>query len=232
MRVIVVGCGRVGAGLAESLARAGNEVTILDVTSEAFNRLESDFPGSAVRGDGTDEDVLRRAGAEGADALFALTEGDNRNILTAQLAAETLGIAQVVAKINDPVRAQAYRDLGLATICRTTMLVDALAQFLGMPGDPGETGVSTATGQHPGGEHHDTAATGPAPRPATEPAATEPAATESATEPAATAGDPAGVETATNKEPRAAPNAGRTGDGRCRRPWKLLRRNDERRGED
>ncbi len=218
MRVIIVGCGRVGAGLAESLARAGNEVTILDVTSEAFNRLESDFPGSAVRGDGTDEDVLRRAGAEGADALFALTEGDNRNILTAQLAAETLGIAQVVAKINDPVRAQAYRDLGLATICRTTMLVDALAQFLGMPGDPGETGVSTATGQHPGGEHHDTAATGPAPRPATEPAAT--------------AGDPAGVETATNKEPRAAPNAGRTGDGRYRRPWKLLRRNDERRGED
>ena len=92
MRVIIVGCGRVGAGLAESLARDGNEVTILDINSEAFNRLESDFPGQALRGDGTDEDVLRRAGAEGADAFFALTEGDNRNILTAQLAAENLKI--------------------------------------------------------------------------------------------------------------------------------------------
>jgi trk system potassium uptake protein TrkA len=148
MRTIVVGCGRVGAGLAESLSRAGHEVTILDVTTDAFNRLEPDFPGTALRGDGTDEDVLRRAGAPGADYFFALTEGDNRNILAAQLASETLGIPRVVAKINDPVRAEAYTSLGISTICRTTMLVDALGRVAGLPEDPGARGVSEATGHH------------------------------------------------------------------------------------
>ena len=85
-----------------------------------------------IRADGTDEDALRRAGAEGADRFFALTEGDNRNILAAQLAAERFDIKTVVAKINDPVRAEAYAALGLATICRTTMMVETLARFLGL----------------------------------------------------------------------------------------------------
>ncbi|HET7676345.1 MAG TPA: TrkA family potassium uptake protein [Candidatus Limnocylindrales bacterium] len=151
MRSIIVGCGRVGAGLAETLARSGHEVTIIDHSTDAFRRLEPDFPGAAVRGDGTDEDVLRRAGAEGADWFFALTEGDNRNVLAAQLAAEQLGIKHVVAKVNDPVRAQAYTALGLATICRTTMLVDALARFAGMPGEEGVQGVAMPTAHH----HHD-----------------------------------------------------------------------------
>jgi trk system potassium uptake protein TrkA len=151
MRTIIVGCGRVGAGLAEQLARANHDVTIIDVSTEAFARLESDFPGTAIRGDGTDEDVLRRAGAEGADCFFALTEGDNRNILAAQLANESLGIQKVVAKINDPVRAEAYTSLGIATVCRTTLLVDALARDLGLPGDPGAQGVSPSTGHHPTG---------------------------------------------------------------------------------
>src|SRR5688572_3285753 len=105
MRAIIVGCGRVGAGLAERLARNGHDVTSLDITGDAFNRLEPDFPGQAVRGDGMDEDVLRRAGAEGADAFFSATEGDNRNVLTAQMARETFGVTHVVAKVNDPVRA-------------------------------------------------------------------------------------------------------------------------------
>ena len=152
MRAIVVGCGRVGAGIAERLARAGHEVTIIDVSTEAFSRLESDFPGSAIRGDGTDEDVLRRAGAEGADLLYALTEGDNRNILAAQLATETLGIPNVVAKINDPVRAEAYTALGIATICRTRMLVEALAVHAGLPGEPGSDGVSASAGHDHGGD--------------------------------------------------------------------------------
>ena len=74
----------------------------------AFDRLPSTFGGRAFRGDGTDEDVLRRAGAEGADVFLALTEGDNRNVMAAQLAAEALGVERVIAKINDPVRAEAY----------------------------------------------------------------------------------------------------------------------------
>lgn len=158
MRAFIVGCGRVGAGLAERLARAGHDVTIVDITAESFGRLEPDFPGRALRGDGTDEDVLRRAGAEGADVFFALTEGDNRNILTAQLAAESLSVPRVVAKINDPVRAEAYAALGIATLCRTLLLVDALAVYSGLPSDPSVGGVSLPTGHHPGGDHEPTAA--------------------------------------------------------------------------
>ena len=136
MRAIIVGCGRTGAGIAEALAAEGHDVTIIDVTSNAFRRLPADFPGSAIRGDGTDSDVLRRAGAEGADLFFAMTEGDNRNILAAQLARDAFGARRVVAKINDPVRAEAYTHLGLNCLCRTAMLVDALKRFLGMDGDP------------------------------------------------------------------------------------------------
>lgn len=165
MRAFIVGCGRVGAGLAERLARAGHDVTIIDSTSEAFARLEPDFPGRALRGDGTDEEVLRRAGAEGCDLFAALTQGDNRNILAAQLAAESLGVRRVVAKINDPVRAEAYTALGIATLCRTRQLVDALATYVDLPADPdpGARGVSPPTGQHPGGDHEPAGAAASAP---------------------------------------------------------------------
>jgi len=104
-----------------------------------------------VRGDGTEEDVLRRLGTDGADFFFALTEGDNRNVLAAQLAAETFGVKRVVAKINDPVRAEAYTMLGLATICRTRLLVDALGQYAGLDADPGASGVRDVERHH---DHH------------------------------------------------------------------------------
>jgi len=152
VRAVIVGCGRVGAGLAERLARAGNDVTIIDISTDAFSRLEPDFPGQALRADGTDEDVLRRAGVETADWFFALTEGDNRNAFAAQVAAETFGVQNVVAKINDPVRAEAYTMLGLATICRTRLLVDALATYAGLPEDPGASGVRPSQGHH---DHHE-----------------------------------------------------------------------------
>lgn len=147
MRVIIVGCGRVGAGLAERFARSGHAVTVIDANSEAFSRLEPDFPGQAVRADGTDEDVLRRVGTQEADLFFALTEGDNRNILAAQLATQNFGVERVVAKVNDPVRAEAYTALGLATICRTRLLIDALGRYAGMEADPGADGVHVPTGR-------------------------------------------------------------------------------------
>jgi len=134
MRAVIVGCGRVGAGLAAALDRAGHRVLILDIATSAFDRLPSTFSGEAVRADGTDEDALLRAGAHGADAFFALTEGDNRNIMAAQLARESLEVATVLAKINDPVRARAYAELGVATLCRTTLMTDTLLGFLGFSG--------------------------------------------------------------------------------------------------
>jgi trk system potassium uptake protein TrkA len=164
MRSIIVGCGRVGAGLAGKLARAGDDVTVIDIRTEAFDRLDEGFSGQAVRGDGTDEDVLRRAGLDGADRFFALTEGDNRNILAAQLAAETFRVATVVAKVNDPVRAEAYASLGISTICRTSMMIEALSAFLGMRHDGAAGRVKVASGSHPEGEHHGNGSAAPGPR--------------------------------------------------------------------
>ena len=126
MRVIVVGCGRVGARVAAELDQRGEHVTVVDTNPRAFNRLPQSFGGETIRGNGTDEDVMRTAGAEQADILMTLTEGDNRNALAAQLGKHTFGVPRVIAKINDPLRGEAYRALGLETICRTIILGDAL----------------------------------------------------------------------------------------------------------
>ncbi len=147
MKIVIVGAGRVGAVLAEAYDTDGHNVVVMDLSTRAFDRLPAEFRGSAIRGDGTDEDTLRRAGAADADVFLALTEGDNRNIMAAQLATEKLGIAKVVAKINDPVRAAAYADLGIATMCRTTMQADAISAFLGL-GALGLPGVIPPTGSH------------------------------------------------------------------------------------
>jgi len=126
MRVIIVGCGRVGARVAAELDQRGEHVTVIDTNPRAFSRLPPSFGGETMRGNGTDEDVMRTAGAEQADLLMSLTEGDNRNALSAQLGKHTFGIPRVIAKINDPLRGEAYRALGLETICRTIILGDAL----------------------------------------------------------------------------------------------------------
>ena len=176
MNIVIVGCGRVGAAMAETFDRAGNRVVILDLSTRAFEKLPSSFGGEAIRGDGTDEDVLRRAGAEDADLFIALTEGDNRNIMAAQLAVEALSAKRVVAKINDPVRATAYAELGIATICRTGLMMDAINAYLGLP-PSGVAGMLEPTGHHPGGEHHRHE-----PEPAVVAATVQPTAASSATQ--------------------------------------------------
>jgi trk system potassium uptake protein TrkA len=147
MKAVIVGCGRVGAGLADELDRAGWQVLILDLRSAAFDRLPSTFGGTALRGDGTDEDILRRAGAENADLFLALTEGDNRNVMAAQLGVEALGAKRTVAKINDPVRAEAYAHLGIATLCRTNLMTSAVLGHIGQ-GGPSHPGIYAPEQQH------------------------------------------------------------------------------------
>ena len=154
MKIVIVGCGRVGASAADLYDRAGHEVIVLDSRTASFDRLPSAFGGTAIRGDGTDEDVLRRAGAEGADVFLALTEGDNRNVMAAQLAAEVLGARRVVAKINDPLRSAAYAELGIATVCRTGLIVDAMNAYIGLPASD-LPGLLAPTGHHDAGSEHD-----------------------------------------------------------------------------
>lgn len=116
MHVVVVGCGRVGSGLARMLRADGHTVAIIDRVEKAFRRLPPDFDGQAIVGVGFDRDRLVEAGIERAGALAAVTNGDNSNILVARIARETYGIERVVARIYDPRRAAIYERLGIATI--------------------------------------------------------------------------------------------------------------------
>jgi trk system potassium uptake protein TrkA len=122
VNVVIVGCGRTGAFLAELLDQGGDTVSIVDVERSAFKRLPATFKGTPVLGDGTDMDILRQAGIEGANACLALTQGDNRNLMAAQIAKKIFGVGQVFAKVNDPIRAATYRGQGLFTFSRTTIL--------------------------------------------------------------------------------------------------------------
>ena len=119
MKAVIVGCSRLGARLATVLDGQGLDVTVVDVDSLAFRRLPEGYGGSTVIGTGIDEDVLLSAGIDRADVFVACTNGDNRNIMAAQLAQNAFGVRRVLCRIYDPVRADTYRRLGIDTICPT-----------------------------------------------------------------------------------------------------------------
>jgi len=124
--VIIMGCGRLGAQLATLLEADGHEISILDVDKLAFEHLPNSFKGHKVLGDGTDQDTLRRAGADRADAFVSATRGDNRNALAAQVAKHVFHIDRVGSVIFDPIREEVYRDLGLRTINPTKIEAEML----------------------------------------------------------------------------------------------------------
>jgi len=127
-----MGCGRVGSTLATQMDKAGHKVTVLDSNSDSFQRLESNFRGEKIQGNGIDEEVLRRAGIESADAFAVVTNGDNRNIMASQIAKEIFNVKKVVCRIYDPIRESTYRELGIETICPT--LVGAQLLFNALTG--------------------------------------------------------------------------------------------------
>jgi len=133
VRVVILGCGRVGSTLAALLARAGHEVAVVDRDQSAFDkaiqRLGSDFSIETVVGVGIDEDALRQAGIENADAFVGVTSGDNTNIVAAQIARHRFHVPKVFARVYDPIRAEAYRDADIETIC-TTAIVTGIFQDL------------------------------------------------------------------------------------------------------
>ncbi|MBA2598556.1 MAG: TrkA family potassium uptake protein [Chloroflexota bacterium] len=122
MNAVIMGCGRVGARVAGLLDNTGNFVSVVDTDSRAFRRLPAGFGGETIIGTGIDEDVLRRAGIETADAFIAVTNGDNRNIMAAQVARLIFEVPEVICRIYDPVREDTYRRLGLTTVCPTTTI--------------------------------------------------------------------------------------------------------------
>ena len=126
MKAVIMGCGRVGARVASLLDHTGNDVTVIDIDSRAFQRLPTTFGGDTIIGTGIDEDVLRRAGIEDADAFIAVSNGDNRNIMAAQVARLIFNVPEVVCRIYDPVREDTYRRLGLTTVCPTTTISEMI----------------------------------------------------------------------------------------------------------
>lgn len=132
MKIVILGCGRVGARLADMMSRAGHTVSVIDQSSDAFQRLSPDFQGTTFVGNGVDEDILVRAGIREANAFVAVTNGDNRNIMASQIAKEIFKVKKVVCRIYDPIRDETYRELGLETICPTIvgsqMIFDAITE--------------------------------------------------------------------------------------------------------
>lgn len=119
MNIVIMGCGRVGAQLAGMLDEDGHKVIVMDSDTYSFRRLPPSFKGTPLVGDGTDEDYLKKAGIEEADAFIAVTQGDNRNVMAAQIAKHMYNVPKVICRIYDPLREEMYQTLGLETISPT-----------------------------------------------------------------------------------------------------------------
>ena len=128
MKVVIMGCGRVGAQLAALLDAAGHTVAVVDIDAYSFRRLPPEFSGTALLGNGIDEEVLKKAGIEEADAFVAVTQGDNRNVMAAQIAQHIFNVPKVTCRIYDPLRWELYNTLGLEGISPTTVFAQLLKE--------------------------------------------------------------------------------------------------------
>jgi trk/ktr system potassium uptake protein len=130
VKIIIMGCGRVGAQLASLLDADGHQVTVIDVDAHSFRRLPPSFGGTALVGDGTDEEMLKKAGIADADAFVAVTQGDNRNVMAAQIAKNIFNVSRVICRIYDPLRKDVYEALGLEAVSPTTVFAQLLRDKL------------------------------------------------------------------------------------------------------
>lgn len=126
MNIVIMGCGRVGARLAGLLDTDGHRVTILDVNSFSFRRLPAGYSGTALFGNGLDEEALKKAGIEGADVFVAVTQGDNRNVMACQIAKHIFNVPRVICRIYDPLRQELYNTIGMETFSPTIIFADLL----------------------------------------------------------------------------------------------------------
>ena len=130
MNILIVGCGRVGSELAGALSREGHTVAIVDANESAFDLLPPDYSGYCTVGIPIDLDVLREAGIENCDALAAVSQDDNTNIMVCQLAKEYFHLENILARIYDPRRENVFRHFGLRTVCPTRLTVETVKNIL------------------------------------------------------------------------------------------------------
>lgn len=130
MNVVILGCGRSGATLAVQMSSLGHQVTLVERNAEALRRLGKAYPCKIVIGDGLDEETLRKAGIESADAFMAMTRGDNTNLMAAQIVQRKYRVGKVVVKVADPMRAEAYRKLGLFCVNASALIAGMCRDWL------------------------------------------------------------------------------------------------------
>ena len=145
MKVLVIGCGRVGSSIALELDREGWDVVAVDEKEEALTRLGSHWSGGFIVGHGMDVDVLREAGIEDADAVVVATNGDNTNLVIGQVAQKRFDIQCVVVRVLDPARADFYQELGLRTVCPTKTAIEVLTDAVRACEVPGMRQPAEAT---------------------------------------------------------------------------------------
>jgi trk system potassium uptake protein TrkA len=131
LKIVVCGCGQVGMKVAEALSQQKHQVTVIDRDMDTFRKLEAGTGCQFVIGDATDQDVLRKAETESADAFLALTGEDNANLFAAQVAKEILKVKKVIVRLADPVRANAFAEMGLTTICGTDLMAELIKKKIG-----------------------------------------------------------------------------------------------------
>jgi trk system potassium uptake protein len=130
MKIIIMGCGRVGLQVSHLLIRQGHEVTVIDHDANALARLGADFKGKVVRGIGFDRNILLEAGVETAEGFVAASSSDNANIVAARTARTIFHVPRVVARLYDPVRAEVYQRLGLTTISSTSWGAEKIVEVV------------------------------------------------------------------------------------------------------
>jgi trk system potassium uptake protein len=130
MKICIMGCGRTGSQLAIMLDAEGHEITILDTNEYSFRRLPIDFKGTALVGDGTNDETLKKAGIDKVDAFVAVTQGDNRNIMAAQIAKHIFKVPKVMLRIYDPLRRELFNNLGMEAFSPTIIFAQLLKNNL------------------------------------------------------------------------------------------------------
>jgi trk system potassium uptake protein TrkA len=130
MKIIIAGCGRVGATIATKLSLEGHEISVIDKNTEAFESLRKNFKGQTIKGMAFDGDALKKAGIERADAFLSVTSGDNSNVVSATIAKDVFRVPKIVARIYDPRRAEIYRKFGIQTVSTVTWAANEILTLL------------------------------------------------------------------------------------------------------
>ena len=130
MNILIIGCGKVGSRLADILCQIGHDVSIIALKRESFDLLSDDFSGFTIQGVPIDLDILRQAGIEGCDAIAAVTEDDNTNIMVCQIAREIFNVPKIIARIFDPLREDIFSRFDIQSVCPTNITVSSVYAML------------------------------------------------------------------------------------------------------